>query len=366
MTKEMEIHIGPQGPQQPGPYQLFLTVDEEEIVDAEIDIGYVHKGVEKIAENRTYTGFIPLSDRVCYVDSVNNNQFYCQAIEELAGIEVSERAKYLRVLFMEMQRLISHYVWLGEWLSELGWFSFLLWGFRDREHILKLFEETIGGRLNMSTHRVGGVRKDITEDMIQNIYEEVETIEERVKEYKDILTDNSVFINRTKDVGKMSEREAKELGVVGPVIRGSGVQTDIRKLDPYAAYDQLNFDVPSYKGGDAYARTMVRLDEMLESIKIIRQVLDDLPEGDPTPPDEIPLLNINPPEGEVYTRVEAARGEFRAYLVSDGSDQPYRLKMSGPTYSNMQPLPKLLVGEYIADLYAIAGSLDFCVSEADR
>lgn len=361
----MKLHIGPQGPSQPGPYVLEVLVDEEEVVDARLDIGYIHKGMEKLAENRTYTGYIPLSDRICYVDSVNNNQAYCQAIEEIADIEVPERAKYLRVILMELQRIISHQLWLGEFMSQLGHFTQFMYSYRDREHIVEIFEKIIGGRLNMTTHRIGGLRSDILEGMEEEIRQEINYVTEKTKEYREILHDNDVFRKRGKEVGKLSEKEAKKLGVAGPVLRASGVRADIRKLSPYEIYDRFSFNIPVLEGGDVFDRTMLRLEEIQQSARIVRQALNQIPEGK-IKNEDVSLLDINPPKDETYSRVESARGEFAIYLVSDGSDTPYRLKISGPTYSNMQAFPKVVKGENVADIYAIAGSLDFCVTEADR
>jgi NADH:ubiquinone oxidoreductase subunit D/NADH:ubiquinone oxidoreductase subunit C len=362
---EMIMHMGPQHAIVPGPFLLDVLVEGERVKKAFLDVGYIHKGIEKIMENRTWLQGITYTDRLCYLASLSNNECYCGAVERLLGITPPERAQYIRVIIEELSRIQSHLLGAGEFLTLLGGatYSPFLYMIIDREDILSLIESVTGARITHSFVRFGGVRNDIPDGFIEKCRKILKNTESRANEYIELLDQDPIYHRRMDDVGIIATEDAKRMGVSGPPLRASGVAYDMRKEDPILVYPDLDFKVISRTKGDATARIEVRLDEIIESIRIIEQCLDRIPAGPITTEAKIPK---KVPAGEAYYRVEDPRGEMGIYAISDGSDKPYRLKVRGPVYAYFQALPPLLEGVFIADVVAIAGSMDACTAEVDR
>ncbi len=363
-TENLTINIGPQHPSTHGVFRMVLTLDGETIVDLAPHFGYLHRGTEKLAEGRTYLQCVPLTDRLDYFAAMSNNLAYVLAIEKLANIEVPDRAQYLRVIMSELSRLASHLGAVGFFLNELGaWFTPLLYTFRERERILDLFELVCGARLTLNYMRPGGVAKDIPEEFLPALESFLSIMPGYIDEYEQLLTGNEILHSRTKGVGILSAEMAVNASVSGPVLRGSGVQWDLRKADPYCFYDRFDFDIPTGTVGDAYDRFIVRVQEMRQSLRIIRQAIDQLPKGRVRTPS--PMF-LRPPVGEVYEHLEAPKGELGFYLVSDGSISPYRFKIRAPSYINLTCLKEMIVGWRVPDCFVIFGSIDIVMGEVDR
>lgn len=362
-TEEFLINVGPQHPSTHGVFRIVLGLEGEKVVSVEPHIGYLHRGVEKIAENRTYHQFIPYTDRMDYVGAMLSNWGYVRAVEKLAGIEVPPRAEYIRVIVGEFQRIASHLIALGTGGLDTGAFTFFLYAFREREEILRLFEKICGARLTYSYLRIGGVSRDINSDFEKGTRKFLSDLLGKLDEYRDLLFENPIFLRRTKGIGILPAEVALEAGASGPVLRGSGVERDLRKLEGYSVYKEFEFVVPTGKKGDSWDRFWVRLEEMRQSAEIIRQALDGLPEGSFQTP--VPRY-LSPPPGEAYAAVEGTKGELGFYVVSDGSYKPYRLKVRSPAYANLALLPYLLTGSQLADFPIILGSLDPVFGEVDR
>ncbi len=387
-TRWMTINMGPQHPATHGVLRLVLELDGEIIVKAIPHIGHLHRGVEKLAENRTYHQVIPLTDRLDYTNAMGNNLAYVLAVEKLLGIEVPKRAQYLRVMMAELQRIAAHLIWLGTHVLDIGATTPIFYTFREREEVLRIFEEVAGGRLTPTYLRIGGVAKDLPDGIEEKIRDFVKTFPQRINEYETLLTQNIIWLKRTKEVGIISKEDAINWGVTGPTLRGSGVKWDIRKAFPYSSYDEFEFDIPVGTVGDVYDRYIVRLREMEWSNSIVRQALDRLPKGpilsdDPRvvlPDKEMVLTDIaslirqfkivsegfTPPKGEVYASVEAAKGELGFYIISDGSNRPFRLRIRPPSFLNLGALPKMIEGSLIADVISTIGSIDIVLGEIDR
>lgn len=387
-TRWMTINMGPQHPATHGVLRLVLELDGEIIVKAIPHIGHLHRGVEKLAENRTYHQVIPLTDRLDYTNAMGNNLAYVLAVEKLLGIEVPKRAQYLRVMMAELQRIAAHLIWLGTHVLDIGATTPIFYTFREREEVLRIFEEVAGGRLTPTYLRIGGVAKDLPEGIEEKIRDFVKTFPQRINEYETLLTQNIIWLKRTKEVGVISKEDAINWGVTGPTLRGSGVKWDVRKAFPYSSYDEFEFDIPVGTVGDVYDRYIVRLREMEWSNGIVRQALDRLPKGpiladDPhvvLPNKEMVLTDIaslirhfkivsegfKPPKGEVYASVEAAKGELGFYIISDGSNRPFRLRIRPPSFLNLGALPKMIEGSLIADVISTIGSIDIVLGEIDR
>lgn len=387
-TRWMTINMGPQHPATHGVLRLVLELDGEIIVRAIPHIGHLHRGVEKLAENRTYHQVIPLTDRLDYTNAMGNNLAYVLAVEKLLGIEVPKRAQYLRVMMAELQRIAAHLIWLGTHVLDIGATTPIFYTFREREEVLRIFEEVAGGRLTPTYLRIGGVAKDLPEGIEEKIRSFVNSFPQRINEYESLLTQNIIWLKRTKEVGVISKEDAVNWGVTGPTLRGSGVKWDVRKAFPYSSYEEFEFDIPVGTVGDVYDRYMVRLREMEWSNSIIRQALDRLPKGpiladDPRvvlPDKEMVLTDIaslirhfkivsegfKPPKGEVYASVEAAKGELGFYIISDGSNRPFRLRIRPPSFLNLGALPKMIEGSLIADVISTIGSIDIVLGEIDR
>lgn len=362
--ERMTINFGPQHPSTHGVLRVLLTVEGETIIDAQPDIGYLHRNWEKIVEGWTYPMVIPFSDRNDYLAAIANEQVITGAIEKLLELEIPERAQLLRVLVFELQRIASHLIWFGTFGMDSGAVTPFLLAFRDREMCYTLFEKLTGARLLYNYLRIGGLRNDVPPGWLDELKEFLDRLEhESLPEFINLLIKNEIFIHRVKGVGYISPEDAVAWGASGPVLRGSGVKWDLRKVDPYLPYDRFEFDIPVETGGDAHARCLVRIREMQESIKIIRQVLDQLEDGPVMA--KLPRA-IRPPKGEVYHRVESPRGETGVYLISDGSTKPYRIHWRAPSLIHLQMLPKLAKNHLLADLVIIIGSIDIVLGEVDR
>lgn len=362
-TEEIQINMGPQHPSTHGVLRLLLTLDGEIVVDCRPDIGYLHRGMEKLAEMRTYIQFIPITDRFDYLSSMLNNAVYVGALEKLGGIEVPERVEYIRVIMMELQRIASHLVFYGSMALDLGATTPFLYAFREREDIIDLFEMTCGARLTYNYFRPGGVSRDLPDEFVPKCREFISKMRKRLPEYDALFTENEIFLLRTRGVGVISAEDAKDYGMSGPNLRGSGVAYDVRKADPYSIYNRFEFDVAVRQEGDVLSRYLVRLQEIRESLRIIEQALDGLPDGKVNY--KLPPV-FKLPEGEVYHHIESSRGDLGCFIISDGSPKPYRLKWRAPSFISLQALPKMVKGWKVADVVAAVGSLDIVLGEVDR
>ncbi|WP_340818915.1 F420H2 dehydrogenase subunit FpoD [Methanolobus sp. WCC4] len=366
---EMIVHLGPQHPMMPGPFRLNAKLRGETVVDSEVEMGWIHKGIEKILESKTYLQGITIVDRICYLAAMTNEEAYVGCVEKLAGIEVPERAQYIRVIMEELSRLQSHILGMGEYASFIGFVSMFMYTIRDREDVMSLIDSVTGARVTHSFLRYGGVKDDLPEGFKDDVAYVFGNLRKAIDNYEELYSTDQIYKARTKGIGVLTADVAKDLGVSGPPLRATGVAFDIRKDEPYLVYKDLDFKVCTQTDGDVYARIQVRLDEMRESMYIIEQCLDQIPSG-PLFPENTPYGKRSPvmrvPAGEVFHRVEDPRGEMGFYMVSDGSDKPYRVKIRGPVYPTLQTLPPLLKGVPVADIVAIAGSMDTCTSEVDR
>jgi len=357
------LNLGPQHPATHGVLRVKLTMDGEYIVKAEPVLGYIHRMHEKMAEDGTYAQFMPNTPRMDYLSALSYNQGYVMAVERAAGVEVPERAEYIRVITVELNRLSSHLLWFGAFVLDLGGFSPLLYAFDDREKILDLLEMVTGSRLTYCYYRFGGVYNDIDDDFITGTREFIKRLRSRLPSiYHDLVTKNIIFIKRLKDIGFISKETCRKYGASGPVLRGSGVNYDVRKNEPYSVYPEFDFDIPVYNEGDSMARYMVRMIEIEQSMRIIEQALDKLPDGPVMA--KVKALKADP--GNYYAAVEAARGTFAVRLVSDGGKGPYRLKLRSPTFSNLSLFGEVAEGMLLADALAFMGSLDLVIPEIDR
>ncbi len=363
-TEEFWVNMGPQHPSTHGVLCLELKLSGETVVDSIVHIGYLHRSIEKIAENRTYTQFIPFTDRLDYVASMNNNLAYVLAVEKLMNIEVTDRAKYIRVIIAELNRIASHLVGITTFVQDLGAFATpLFYGFREREKIIELFDEICGNRLTYNYMRVGGMQFDFPKGADEKIRKIVKYMRPKIDDLESLFSSNAIFTARTKGVGPLSKEKAINYSVSGPNLRASGVKWDLRKDEPYLCYDKFDFDIPTGATGDSWDRYKVRIEEMRQSLRIIEQAIEGLPEGDPTV--KVGRV-IKPAPGEAYMRSENPRGELGFYIVSDGSPVPYRMKIRSPSFSNLAVLPELVKGVKIADVVCVLGSLDIVMGEIDR
>ena len=362
-SSEILINMGPQHPATHGVLRVKLKLDGEKVVGSECVIGYLHRGVEKIAENRTYAQFAPYTDRMDYVAAVTNGMGYVEAVEKLLGVELPSRAQYTRMILAELQRIASHLLWLGTHALDIGAMTPVFYTFREREEILKIFENYCGARLTTHAFRIGGLQYDLYDGFEKEVTKFCDYFLPKVKEYETLLTTNRIWLKRTKNVGVLSAAAAIAMGVTGPVLRGSGVKWDIRKAQPYEAYDKVEFDVPIGRNGDTYDRYLVRMEEMRQSVRIVRQSVDRIAPG--------PIMGkvgkvIKPPVGEVYHSIEAPKGELGYFVVSDASTYPYRVRVRPPSFINLQALDIMIRGHLIADVVAIIGTLDIVLGEVDR
>ncbi|OGQ94140.1 MAG: NADH dehydrogenase [Deltaproteobacteria bacterium RIFOXYD12_FULL_57_12] len=359
-----ELNLGPQHPATHGVLRVILTMDGEYIVKAEPVLGYIHRMHEKMGENRTWAQFMPNTGRLDYLAALSYNHGYALTVERAAGIEVPERAEYIRVITVELNRIASHLLWFGAFVLDLGGFTPLLYAFDDREHILDLLESVTGARLTFCYFRFGGVYNDVDESFLTGSLAFIKRLRERMPMYHNLVTKNIILMKRLNDIGFISKEMARKYGATGPVLRGSGVNFDVRKHEPYSVYPELNFDIPVYDKGDSMARYMVRMDEMEQSMRIVEQAIGKLPDG-PVMAEKAPKV-IKPPKGDYYGNVEAARGSFGIRVISDGSTTPYRLKLRSPTFSNLSLYGEAAQGMILADALAFMGSLDLVIPEIDR
>jgi len=363
-TEPFVVNIGPQHPSTHGVFRMRLTLDGEVVVDMEPVYGYLHRGIEKLAEGRTYKQNIPLTDRLDYVSSMTNNLAYVIAVEKLAGIPVPERAEYLRVIMAELQRIANHCIAVGAFLNDCGAFMTpFLYMFREREKIYDLFDMVCGQRLTYNYMRFGGVSQDVPEEFLPALGRFINNMPYFIDEYDRLLSENEILLARAKGVGILPKEIAINISAAGPVLRGSGVAWDIRKVAPYSVYDRFEFDVPTADAGDCYDRYWVRIQEMRQSVRIIKQAMEQLPPGSVLTP--VPL-RLRPPVGEVYGHIEAPKGELGFYLVSDGTEKPYRFHVRPTSLINLTALRDLVVGWKLADAIIIFGSIDICLAEVDR
>lgn len=362
-TEEMLLNVGPQHPSTHGVFRLVVKIDGEIITEATPVIGYLHRGTEKLAENLQYTQIIPYTDRMDYLSAMTNNYVICHAVETMMGIQIPDRAEYLRVMAMELGRIASHLVAWGTYILDLGATSPFIYAFRDREMIINMLNELSGARLTFNYMRVGGVKWDAPEGWVDGVREFVPYLREQLKGYHNLVSGNEIFLDRVKGVGVYSKEEAINYSLSGPNLRSTGVKWDLRKDEPYSIYDRFDFNIVTRDEGDCLARYHVRLEEIEESLKILEQACEQFPaEGEIMA--KVPKI-IKAPKGEAFVRIESPRGEIGCYISSDGKKEPYRLKFRRPSFYNLQILPKLLVGENIANLIAILGAVDIVLGEVD-
>jgi NADH-quinone oxidoreductase subunit D len=384
----MVLNMGPQHPSTHGVLRLMLELDGEEVVNCVPDIGYLHTGIEKNMESKRYEQSIVMTDRMDYLNPMGNNLVYCLAMEKLIDLDVPPRAQVLRVLLAELTRINSHLVWLGTHALDIGAMSVFLYCFREREKLLDIFEMVSGQRMMSTYFRPGGVWRDVPEEFEPAVRDFIDYFPPRLDDYEKLLTANPIWLDRTQGIGFLSAEDAIRLGCSGPVLRGSGVNWDIRKALPYSGYENFDFDVPLGQHGDIYDRYLVRMEEMRQSLRIVRQAIDSLPGGlfrsnnrkyVPPPRSELGTSmeavihhfklwteGFRPPEGEVYVRVESPRGELGCFLASDGSPNPWRVHFRTPSFVHLSALPHMAKGYLIADLVGIIGTIDIVLGDCDR
>jgi NADH-quinone oxidoreductase subunit D len=363
-TQPLILNLGPQHPSTHGVFRMRITLDGEVIVDVEPIIGYLHRGIEKLAEGRTYTQNIPLTDRLDYVTSMTNNLAYCIAVEKLANIEVPERAEYIRVIIAELMRISNHLMGVGFLLNDMGaMMTPVLYMWREREKIVDLFEMLCGQRLLYNYMRIGGVSHDFPGEFMPALNRFLAEMPRFIDEYNQLLAQNEILLVRTKGVGILPKDLAINIAASGPVLRASGVKWDLRRADPYSIYDRFDFDIPVSSTGDTYDRYWIKIEEMRQSLRILNQAVKQLPKG------EIKAKGdslVRPPVGEVYGKIEAPKGELGFYLVSDNSIAPYRFHIRPPELINLTALRDMVKGWKVADLIIVFGSIDICMGEIDR
>jgi NADH-quinone oxidoreductase subunit D len=384
----MVINMGPQHPSTHGVLRLVLEIDGETVVSLAPDIGYLHTGIEKTCEAKFYQQVVPLTDRIDYLCPMTNNLAYCLGVEKLLGLEIPERAQYLRVLLNELTRIQSHLVWLGTHAMDIGALTIFLYCWREREDIMRIYENVSGQRMMTSYFRIGGLALEPPLDFYKQVQDFLNKMPERIDQYENLLTGNPIWMNRLKGVGYLSAADAIALGVTGPPLRASGVDWDLRRDMPYSGYEKFQFNVPVSDVGDVWARYVVRIQEMRESLKICQQALDGMPQGRIVAdapkiilPDreqmktqmeslihhfKIVTEGFGVPAGEVYQAVESPRGEMGYYVVSDGTAKPYRVHMRNPSYATLQALETMCKGRLLADVVAVIGSIDIVLGEIDR
>ena len=363
-TEPFVMNMGPHHPSTHGLFRMRLTLDGEVVVDAEPIFGYLHRGIEKLAEGCNYTQFIPYTDRLDYLASMTNNMAYVLAVEKLAEIEVPERAEYLRVIMSELMRIASHLIAIGAFLNEMGaFFTPFMYMFREREKIIDLFEMVCGQRLTYNYMRIGGVSHDIPDEFLPALRKFVREMPGFIDEYDQLLAENEIVLARTKGVAVLPPELAINASAAGPVLRASGVNWDLRKADPYSVYDRFDFDIPLGTVGDNYDRYRVRIEEMRQSTRILKQAMEQLPDGEVR--SKVPA-RLRPPVGDAYGHVEGPKGELGFYIVSDNSPNPYRVRVRPPALINLTTLRDLLIGWKVADVVVILGSIDICLGEVDR
>jgi len=367
-TEELQLNIGPQHPSTHGVFRMVATLDGETVVHLEPVFGYLHRNHEQLGEANSYLMIMPFTDRLDYFNSMINNWGYALTVEKLASIEVPERAEYIRVIVAELSRILNHATALGFMINDMGaWQTALLWGMREREKILDLFEMVSGTRMMCNYFRFGGVVRDIDATWIKECEDFLIGVPSFFDDFERLLNDNEVMLVRARNVGTLPKELAISYSVTGPVLRGSGVPYDIRRAEPYGIYDRFNFDIPVGAVGDVYDRYLVRIEEMRQSVRIIRQALDQLPDAQGEHINKkVKQQSLKPPVGDAYARVESPKGELGFYLVSDGSGNPYRYAIRAPSFINLSALADMCRGHKIADVVVILGSIDIVMGEVDR
>ena len=360
---EMVLNMGPQHPSTHGVLRVILRLDGETVIDLDCDIGFLHRGMEKIAENRLYPMIAPYWDRLDYIAAVSNGLVWVETVEQMLGLEIPPRAHYIRTVLTELNRIASHLLWLATHALDIGAFTVLLHALREREEILKIFEQQFGARLTCHAWRIGGMPNDAYEGFTEDVQRFVDVFPKRIDEYETLLSENRIWLGRTVGIGVISAEDAVAIGLSGPALRGSGVAFDVRKARPYAAYADMEFDIPLGENGDTYDRYLVRLEEMRQSRRIVQQALKNLPDGPVMA--KVPKI-IKPPVGDYYHSIEGPKGELGCYLVSDGSSRPYRVRVRPSCLINLQALRQMCVGHLVADVVAIIGTLDIVLGEIDR
>ncbi|MDR4463422.1 MAG: NADH dehydrogenase (quinone) subunit D [Nitrospira sp.] len=386
--EELLLNMGPQHPSTHGVVRVVLELDGERIIKATPDLGYLHRGVEKLAEGLAYMQIIPHTDRLDYVCAMANNYAYVRAVEKLLGITIPERAEYIRTIVAEMQRIVGHLFWLGAQALDIGAMTVFFWTFREREILLDMFERLCGARLTLNYYRIGGVDSDFTPELVDQLNAFLETFPTKVDEYESLLSSNRIWLGRTKHIAVISGEDAINFGMTGPTLRGSGVAYDVRKLEPYGVYHKVDWEVPVGKNGDTYDRYWIRVEEMRQSARIIKQCLEQMPPGQiigeepqyiPPPKQQVmrdmeSLIHhfiiftqgFKPPKGETYCATEAPKGELGFFIISDGSPRPYRLKIRSPSFIHMGAFDYMARGYLISDIITIFGTYDVVMGECDR
>src|SRR5437867_2999399 len=364
-TIDINVNVGPQHPATHGVFRMVLTIDGELVVDVDPVIGYMHRGNEKLPENCDYRQVIGYHDRTDYLAQFNTEHCFVEAVEKLGSLPVPERAQYIRVILAEMNRLSSHLMFLGAFGTDIGLFgTSFMYAFRDRETIQDYFEEITGERMMYNYFRPGGVAWDVPEDFRERTGQVLAKVKSGVQDIDGLMMENEVVLARCRGLSPVSQEDAINWGLSGPMLRATGLAHDIRRAEPYSIYDRFEFDIPTGRQGDVYDRMYVRLEEMKQSIRIVEQALDDLPDGPIMAEGMKRILRV--PAGEVYMRVESPRGEYGVYVVSNGSDKPYRHKVRGASFSNLSALRSMSIGHYVADVILILGSIDIVLCEVDR
>src|SRR5258707_6424914 len=362
-SPEMVLNMGPQHPSTHGVLRVVLRVDGKTVIDLDCDIGYLERGMEKIAENRMYTMIAPYWDRLDYIAAVSNGLVWVETVEQMMGLVVPPRAHYLRTILTELNRIASHLLWLATHGLDIGAVTLLLWALREREEILKIFERQFGARLTCHAWRVGGMTNDAYDDFHKDVRQFVNIFPKRIDEYETVLSENRIWLSRTVGIGVISGPDAIAIGLSGPALRGSGVAWDIRKARPYAAYADMDFDIPLGENGDTYDRYLVRLEEMRQSRRIVVQALDNLPDGPVNA--KLPKI-VKPPVGDYYHSIEGPKGEIGCYLVSDGTAQPWRVRVLPPSFIKLQAFKQMCVGPLVAYVVALIVVLVIVLGEIDR
>jgi NADH-quinone oxidoreductase subunit D len=362
-STELVLNMGPQHPSTHGVLRVIVKLDGEKVLGTDCVIGYLHRGVEKLGENRTYQQFAPYVDRMDYVASVSNGLGYCLAVEKLLGVEATPRAQVVRVILTELNRIASHLIWLGTHALDIGAITPLFYCMRERELALNIFEKYCGARLTTHAFRIGGLQYETYDGFEKEVLDFCDVFLPKADEYEELLTGNRIWVDRMRNVGLLNATDCKAFGVTGPLLRAAGEKWDLRKAQPYSGYEKYDFEIPTGDRGDNFDRYIVRMEEMRQSVRIMRQAVASIPAGPIMA--KVPKV-IKPPVGEVYVSIEAPKGELGYYIVSDGTTLPYRVRVRPPSFVNLQALDRMSKGALVADLVAIIGTIDIVLGEVDR
>ena len=362
-STELVLNMGPQHPSTHGVLRVIVKLDGEKVLGTDCVIGYLHRGVEKLGENRTYQQFAPYVDRMDYVAAVSNGLGYCLAVEKLLGVEAPPRAQVVRVILTELNRIASHLIWLGTHALDIGAITPLFYCMRERELALNIFEKYCGARLTTHAFRIGGLQYETYDGFEKEVLDFCDVFLPKADEYEELLTGNRIWVDRMRNVGLLNATDCKAFGVTGPLLRAAGEKWDLRKAQPYSGYEKYDFEIPTGDRGDNFDRYIVRMEEMRQSVRIMRQAMASIPAGPIMA--KVPKV-IKPPVGEVYVSIEAPKGELGYYIVSDGTTLPYRVRVRPPSFVNLQALDRMSKGALVADLVAIIGTIDIVLGEVDR